>query len=83
MSAQAAADRVVQGALERTPEGLRSAVEMAGQVIRIVEGDTAYDESERAMALLAIYGIVHRALIGIAAGNPPTVTETGHAPQTH
>lgn len=82
MSALAAADRVVQGALNRTPEGLRRAAEMVAQVVRIVESDAAYDEGERAMALLAMYGIVHRALLAVVIGDlDSAITEVGHEPQ--
>lgn len=84
MSALAAVDRIVQGALNRTPTGLQSGVEMVGQIVGIVERDTAYDEGERAMALLAMYGIVHRALLGVASGGASVIdAETDDAQQSH
>lgn len=81
MSAKTGADRIVQSALNHTPAGLHAAVGMVGQVVAIVEHDIAYDEGERAMALLAMYGLVHRALLGLFAGEPDAVEEAGHEQQ--
>ncbi|MDP1696471.1 MAG: hypothetical protein Q8L45_01580 [Xanthomonadaceae bacterium] len=77
-AAVAAFNRVVDGALALTPDGLRSAVEMVDRAVRIVEADHAYDDGDSSMALLAMYGIVHRALFGGAADDPPETEEGTH-----